>query len=80
MEWIGSRGEEERVLMQSALLVVALIAGLATVIFIVSGLRRAFVRHQTLGVRTLVLTSIFSVLTGVFTIWQLVLVAQQLHW
>jgi len=32
-----------------------------------------------LGVRALVLTTIFSLLTGVFTIWQLVLVAARLH-
>lgn len=66
--------------MQGALLVVALVSGLATVVFIVGGLRRALVRHKTLGVRALVLTSVFSLLTGAFTIWQLVLVAQQLHW
>lgn len=66
--------------MQSLLLVVALISGLATVVFIAGGLRRAFVRHKMLGVRALVLTSVFSLLTGVFTIWQLVLVAQQLRW
>ena len=65
--------------MQVGLLIAALVSGLATVIFIVSGLHRAVVRHKALGLRTLVLTTIFSLLTGVFTIWQLVLVAQQLH-
>jgi dolichol kinase len=65
--------------MQIALLVVALVSGLATVVFIVSGLRRALVRHKTVGIRAFVLTTVFSLLTGVFTIWQLVLVAQQLH-
>jgi dolichol kinase len=65
--------------MQVGLLIVALVSGLATVIFIMSGLRRALVRHKTLGLRALVLTTVFSLLTGVFTIWQLVLVAQQLH-
>jgi hypothetical protein len=65
--------------MQMALSGVALASGLATVIFIVVGLRRAFQRHETLGVRTLALTSVFSLLTGAFTIWQLVLVAAQLH-
>ena len=64
--------------MQVALLVVALVCGLATVIFILIGLRRAFVGHKKLGARALVLATVFSVLTGVFTIWQLVLVAQQL--
>ncbi len=65
--------------MQSALLVVALLSGLVTVVFIVGGLRRAFVRQKALGVRALVLTGVFSLLTGAFTIWQLVLVAQQLQ-
>ena len=71
---------EERLLMQGALLVVALVSGVATVVFIAGGLRRAFVRHKALGVRALVLTSVVSLLTGLFTIWQLVLVAQQLGW
>lgn len=66
--------------MQGILLAVALISGLATVAFIAGGLRRAFVRHKMLGLRALVLTSVFSLLTGAFTIWQLVLVAQQLGW
>lgn len=66
--------------LQGSLLIVALISGAVTVFFIVSGLRRAFVRHKTLGTRALVLTSICSLLTGVFTIWQLVLVARQLPW
>ena len=65
--------------MQVGLLLVALISGLLTVIFIVSGLRRALVQHKTIGIRTLVLTTFLSLATGVFTLWQLVLVAQQLH-
>ena len=65
--------------MEVGLLVVALVSGLATVVFIVTGLRRALVGHKRLGMRALVVTSVFSLLTGVFTIWQLVLVAQQLH-
>jgi hypothetical protein len=66
--------------MQLGLLLLALASGLVTVVFILGGLRRAFVRHKTLGPRALVLTTVFSLLTGVFTIWQLVLVAQQLRW
>jgi dolichol kinase len=65
--------------MQVGLLLVALVSGLATVVFIVTGLRRAIVGHKSLGMRALVLTTIVSLLTGVFTVWQLVLVAQQLH-
>jgi hypothetical protein len=64
--------------MQPVLLTMALLSGLLTVVFIVGGLRRALVQHKALGARTLVLTTVFSLLTGVFTIWQLVLVAQQL--
>jgi hypothetical protein len=36
------------------------------------------VRHKTLERRALVLTTMFSLLTTVFTIWQLVLAARQL--
>ena len=64
--------------MQTALLVAALLSGLLTVVFIAGGLRRALVRHRALGTRALVLTTVCSALTGIFTIWQLVLVAQQL--
>ena len=64
--------------MQVGLLIASLFCGLATVLFIVGGLRRAFVRSGKLGMRALLLTTIFSLLTGVFTIWQLVLAAQQL--
>lgn len=65
--------------MPIGLLLVAFGSGLATVVFIVSGLRRAIVQHKTLGLRALVLTTVVSLLTGVFTLWQLVLVAQQLQ-
>jgi hypothetical protein len=65
--------------MQVALLLVGVVSGLATVVFIVSGLRRAFVQHKPLGMRALVLTTVFSLLTAIFTIWQLVLTAQQVH-
>jgi len=64
--------------MQIGLLLVALVSGLATVALLIGGLRRMFVQHKTLGRRALVLTTVFSLLTGIFTIWQLVLVAQQL--
>jgi hypothetical protein len=65
--------------MQVGLLLVALVSGLATFVFIVSGLRRAILGHKRLGIRAFVLTTVLSLLTGAFTIWQLVLVAQQLH-
>lgn len=63
--------------MQVGLLVVALVSGTLTVVFIVSGLRRALARHRALGARALLLTTACSLLTAIFTIWQLVLVAQQ---
>jgi hypothetical protein len=65
-------------MLSALLLIVALVSGLATVVFILSGLRRALRRHQTLGLRALVTTTVVSLLTSAFTIWQLVLVAQQL--
>jgi hypothetical protein len=65
--------------MQGVLLIVALVSGLATIVFIASGLRRALVQHKMLDRRALVLTTVFSLLTTVFTIWQLVLTAQQVH-
>jgi hypothetical protein len=64
--------------MQQGLLFVAVASGLATMVFILVGLHRAFLGHKTLGVRALVLTTLFSLLTGAFSIWQLVLAAQQL--
>jgi hypothetical protein len=64
--------------MQIVLLVLALVSGALTVTFILGGLRKAVRRHEHLGARTLVLTTIFSALTGAFTLWQLVLVLQQL--
>jgi hypothetical protein len=65
--------------MGGVLLLLALVSGLLTCFFIATGLRRAFGAHKTLGARTLVLTTLFSLLTGVFTIWQLILVAWQLR-
>lgn len=49
----------------------ALVSGLLTVIFILNGLRVAFGRHQRIGLRGLLLTTGFSLLTGAFTLWQL---------
>ena len=65
--------------MQGALLIVALVSGVATVVFIGRGLHRALAQHEPLDRRALVLTSILSLLTAIFTIWQLVLTAQQVH-
>ncbi len=65
--------------MSIAVIIIALLSGLVTVAFILSGLRSAFVRHRKIGVRALLLTTVFSLLTGAFTLWQLILLIQQLH-
>jgi hypothetical protein len=65
--------------MQFVLLILALLSGGLTVVFILAGLQKAFVRHQQLGARALALTAVFSLLTAAFTLWQLALVARQLH-
>src|SRR5690349_6429034 len=70
---------EWRSLMPSILLILALLSGGLTVVFILAGLQRACTRHQQLGARALAVTAVFSLLTAAFTLWQLVLVAQQVH-
>ncbi len=65
--------------MPVVLLLLALLSGGLTVIFILAGLQKACIRHQQIGARALALTAVCSLLTATFTLWQLVLVAQQLH-
>ena len=65
--------------MSTILMAIALLSGLFTVVFILIGLRSAFVRHRKIGVRALLLTTVFSLLTGGFTLWQLVQLFLQLH-
>jgi hypothetical protein len=48
---------------------------LARVVFVMSGLHQTFVEHKKFGMRALVLTTVMHLLTGGFTVWQLVLVA-----
>jgi hypothetical protein len=60
-----------------AVFVGALLAGLFTLIFLLDGVRRAYRGKQQAGVRVLVITTLLSVLTGIFTIWQLAQVVQQ---
>jgi hypothetical protein len=62
--------------MSTVLLALALVSGLATVVFLLNGLRLAFVRHQRIGGRALLLTTLLSVVTMGFTVWQLVLLLQ----
>jgi hypothetical protein len=57
--------------MSTVVTALALVSGVVTVVFILNGLRMAFVRHQRIGVRGLLLTTCFSLLTGAFTLWQL---------
>ncbi len=58
---------------------IVLVCGLVTVAFVLSGLRGAFVRHRKIGVRALLLTTVFSLVTGALTLWQLYQLLQQLH-
>jgi hypothetical protein len=60
-----------------AVLVGALLAGLFTLIFLLDGVRRVYGGRGGVGVRVLVITTLLSVLTGIFTIWQLAQVVQQ---
>ena len=62
--------------MSTALLALALLSGLATVIFILNGLRLAFVRHQRIGARALLFTTLLSLVTLGFTAWQLIQLLQ----
>lgn len=62
--------------MSTVLLALALVSGLATVIFILNGVRVAFVRHRRIGARALLFTSLLSLVTMGFTAWQLIQLLQ----
>jgi hypothetical protein len=68
--------------MTTVVLIVALVSGLFTLLFILAGVRRLYMRAVRIGLRVLLITTVLSVLTGIFTIWQLVQVLQQFefHW
>ena len=68
--------------MSTVVLIAALLSGLFTLLFILDGVRRIYTRAARIGARILLVTTLLSVLTGIFTIWQLVQVAQQFefHW
>jgi hypothetical protein len=68
--------------MSTAVLVIALVSGLFTLIFILTAVLRLFRGAVRIGVRALLVTTLLSVLTGIFTIWQLLQVVQQFefHW
>jgi hypothetical protein len=68
--------------MSTVVLIVALLSGLFTLLFILDGVRRIYTRAARIGARILLVTTLLSVLTGIFTIWQLAQVLQQFdfHW
>lgn len=64
--------------MSGVITVVAFLSGLCTLAFIFDGVRRAFAGSRAPGLRLLIVTSALSIVTGLFTLWQLALVLQQL--
>jgi hypothetical protein len=68
--------------MSTVVLIVALLSGLFTLLFILDGVRRIYRRAARIGLRVLIVTTVLSALTGIFTIWQLMQVLQQFefHW
>jgi hypothetical protein len=57
---------------------IALLSGLCTLAFIFDGVRRAFAGSRAPGMRLLIVTTALSIITALFTLWQLALVLQQL--
>ncbi len=62
--------------MDTVLLVIALLSGVLTLGFIFHGLRQLRATDGRMGARTLLITSLLSLLTGILTIWQLIEVVQ----
>jgi hypothetical protein len=67
--------------MNTVLLLVGLLSGVLTLGFMLLGLRQ-FRAGGSNGARTIVITSLLSLLTGILTIWQLVEVLQsfRINW
>lgn len=61
------------------LLVAAIISGLLTLVFILNGLRTARQGDAHVGRRALIVSAVLSLLTAIFTIWNLVQTLQQLN-
>lgn len=70
--------EEGRHSVNTVLLLVALICGLLTLVFILNGLRTLRRGDAQLGRRGLMISLLLSLLTILFTIWNLVQTLQQL--
>jgi hypothetical protein len=70
----SSRSESGRaeVAVDTLLLVAVLVCGLLSLLFVLNTVRRLFTRAAKIGVRALLITTVVSVLTALFTLWQLV--------
>jgi hypothetical protein len=68
--------------MTTAVLIVALLSGLCTLLFVLDGVRRVYTRSGGIGPRAMLVTAGLSALTAIFTIWQVVQVVRQFefHW
>jgi hypothetical protein len=58
--------------MDTVLLPAVLVCGLFTFVFILNTMRKLYMRTPRISVRTLVVTTVLSVLTAFLTLWQLV--------
>jgi len=57
--------------MDTLLLVALLVCGLLTLVFILNTVRKLYMRAFRIGLRALLITTLVSALTAIFTIWQL---------
>jgi hypothetical protein len=57
--------------MDTILLTAVLVCGLLTLFFILNTVRKLYTRAPRISVRTLLVTTVLSVLTAFLTIWQL---------
>jgi hypothetical protein len=58
--------------MDTVLLTAVLVCGLLTLFFILNTVRKLYMRAPRISVRTLLITTVLSVLTAFLTLWQLV--------
>jgi hypothetical protein len=63
--------------MDTVLLVMVLVCGLLTLVFILNTVHKLYLRAPRISVRTLLVTTALSVLTAFLTLWQLVEVLGQ---
>jgi len=57
--------------METVLLTAVLVCGLFTFVFILNTIRKLYMRTPRISVRTLLVTTVLSVLTAFLTLWQL---------